>query len=408
MQLRHAARTDVGATRDHNEDNFGVEAGSERAAAGALFVVCDGIGGFASGEVASELAVQTIIDRFYADPRSDRAAALEAAFHAANEAVFRQGGGKMGTTGVAAVFHDDALVVANVGDCRAYLIRNHQAQQITRDHSFVAEQVAAGVMTEEQAQASSYRHVITRGIGHRPEVEVDIFRLPLLRDDIVVLCSDGLHGQVQPHEIALAVTKAPLDQACRGLIRLANERGGPDNITVVAVKVEELTFGQDAPRRGDATATVPMARFEETPRATARLDAASRTAKLANAPAFADRRSGIDRRSGVDRRRTTLATPPESERRQGERRQLQADARPAAPSAPASRSGVRSFVLWAVALLLLATLIFGAYYLGVFGDAFGPAPTAAPLTPPTLTPPGNQPTQPLPTLVPTMITTPTP
>lgn len=408
MQLRHAARTDVGATRDHNEDNFGVEAGRERAAAGALFVVCDGIGGFASGEIASELAVQTIIDRFYADPRPDRGAALEAAFHAANEAVFRQGGGKMGTTGVAAVFHDDALIVANVGDCRAYLIRNQHAQQITRDHSFVAEQVAAGVMTEEQAQASSYRHVITRGIGHRPEVEVDIFRQPLLKGDIVVLCSDGLHGQVQPHEIALAVTKAPLDQACRGLIRLANERGGPDNITVVAIKVEELTFGVDEPQHGNDVASAQTTRFEEAPRATARLDAPNRTAKLGDAPVFADRRSGIERRSGMDRRQAASPTPPEVERRQRERRQIQADTRPVSRPTPASRSGARAFILWMIALLLLATLIFGAYYLGVFGAAFGPSPTAVPLTPPTLTPLGQQPTQPLPTLVPTTITTPTP
>lgn len=389
MQLRHAALTDVGATRDHNEDSYGIEVGGERPHAGALFVVCDGIGGFARGEVASELAVRTIIERFFADVQADREAALVAAVQAANQAVFRAGGGTMGTTGVAAVFKDDALIVANVGDCRAYLVRGGQAYQITRDHSFVAEQVAAGAMTEQQAQHSSYRNIITRAIGHRPDVAVDTFRLPLLKDDVVVLCSDGLHGQVTAEEIALAFTKTSLEHACRALVRLANERGGPDNITVVAVQVAALTFAGEP-----ADAETPAAGTPQLPPAiTARLaaapppaPAAGRTAKLASAS---------DRRSGVDRRQQVLPVPPEAERRRGERRQTPSQQRPAPPA----HGSLRALLLWTAGLALLGALLLGAYYVSVFTNQAA-TPTITPPARPTLTPLAA----PTPTLVPTAAT----
>ncbi|WP_025746072.1 PP2C family protein-serine/threonine phosphatase [Kallotenue papyrolyticum] len=388
MQLRHAALTDVGATRDHNEDSYGIEVGGERPHAGALFVVCDGIGGFARGEVASELAVRTIIEHFFADAQADREAALVAAVQAANQAVFRAGGGNMGTTGVAAVFKDDALIVANVGDCRAYLVRGGQAYQITRDHSFVAEQVAAGAMTEQQAQRSSYRNIITRAIGHRPDVAVDTFRLPLLQDDVVVLCSDGLHGQVTAEEIALAFTKTSLEHACRALVRLANERGGPDNITVVAVQVAALTFAGESV---DGAETPAVGAPQLPPAITARLaeapppvPAAGRTAKLAT-----------ERRSGVDRRQQALPVAPEAERRRGERRQTPSQRRPA----PSAHGSLRALLLWTAGLALLGALLLGAYYVSVFTNQAA-TPTITPPARPTLTPLGA----PTPTLVPTVAT----
>ncbi|MDP9312584.1 MAG: protein phosphatase 2C domain-containing protein [Chloroflexota bacterium] len=361
MQLRHAARTDAGKTRDHNEDSYGVEVGGERAAAGALFVVCDGIGGFASGEVASDLAVKTIIAHFYSSDNADARAALIAAFEASNQVVWEQGSGKMGTTGVAALFRDDAVTIANAGDCRAYLIRNGQPRQITRDHSFVAEQVAAGMLTEAQARESSYRNIITRAIGHRPEIEVDTFREPLLKDDIVVLCSDGLHGQVDASEIALAVSRVPLEDACARLIKLANDRGGPDNITIVAVLVAELTFKT---QRNAQTNSSPTAEFA--PAAVATQPVEHRTQKLQSA----------------------YGLSPASDRRRGDRRAPRAAV--VQPQIQPNQAGkpLRWLLLYVATALLLAAVIFGAYYyLVIAGGGASELPVAAP--PPTLTPTGG-------------------
>ncbi|HEX6292872.1 MAG TPA: PP2C family serine/threonine-protein phosphatase [Herpetosiphonaceae bacterium] len=381
MQLRHAARTDVGKTRDHNEDSYGMEAGGERAAAGALFVVCDGIGGYASGEVASDLAVKTIIDRFYAGADQPPEVALSAAFQEANRVVFNQGGGKMGTTGVAAQFRDDVAVIANVGDCRAYLIRSGKARQITHDHSFVAEQVAAGMLTAEQARESSYRHIITRAIGHRPEIEVDTFREPLLQGDVVVLCSDGLHGQVEPDEIALAVTKVPLDDACRGLVKLANERGGPDNITIIAVEVVALTFRPDVPYgqqeapASSVAKTVRLVPEEPVEQGTARLDRTAPAQEVYGPPPLVDRRTGVERRAA--------------------QRAAAAERRAAQPAPAAARSGpnpARSFIFWLIGLLLIGAIIVGAYTMVVLNaggqpnQPVNPGPTLTPLVQRTTTP----------------------
>lgn len=398
MQLRHAARTDVGKTREHNEDSYGVEAGGEHATTGALFVICDGMGGYASGEVASDLAVKTIIPRFYAlvEQRGPEQA-LETAFQDANAAVFGQGGGKMGTTSVAALFRGDAVIVANVGDCRAYLVRDGRSRQLTRDHSFVAEQVAAGMLTEEQARESSYRHIITRAIGHRPEIEVDLFREPLLQDDVVVLCSDGLHGQVEPEEVALAFSKVALDVACRKLIDLANERGGPDNITVVAIKVVELTFSPDSAHR--PSPEISAAASAAATAKTARLDSksapdATTTQQL---PAYGPA-PAIDRRSGVDRRAAATATGGQQRR---------ASDRAASPPVDENKRRIRSFLLSIIGLLVVGALLFGAYYIVLQNQ--GAAPISVP-TSPTLTPIGQATTTPAQTATtpsPTLVIVPT-
>lgn len=405
MQLRHAARTDAGRARDHNEDFIAFEAGRERAEQGALFVVCDGIGGYARGEVASELAARTITSRFYAylADRPAEASLLDA-IEAANAEVFQQGGGKMGTTGVMAYFHDDAVMIANVGDCRAYLVRDGKPRQITRDHSFVAEQVAAGMLTEQQARESSYRNIITRAIGHRPDVEVDVFREPLLKNDIVVLCSDGLHGQVEPSEIALAVTRVPLDDACRALIKLANDRGGPDNITIVAVRVVALTIGGDDQPSGPGD----VSEWAQPREATADDDRIEPSgASSSPAPQGTTQRmvasaayTGVDRRSGRDRRSLD------------EQRQATADRRAPTPpgsaavyAAPAERgSAARSFVLWMIALAVLAAIVIGGYF-AFFVWNGGPAPAPTTIGPPTQTPLSARPTL---TLVPTPSVTPQP
>jgi protein phosphatase len=250
MKLRHSARTDVGKTRDHNEDSYGVGEGEQAEHMGELLVVCDGMGGHAAGEVASQLGVETILSIYYGDASEDRPQVLEQAFEQANEQIYAKGHGSMGTTGVAALLHHDALHIANVGDSRAYLIRDGEIRQVSRDHSFVSDQVAAGLITADQARSSPHRNVITRALGYQSDVTVDLFRLPLQIGDIVVLCSDGLHGLVTDAEIAKIAASAPLDQAAQQLIDLANNRGGTDNITVIIAQVEALDWYS-----GEAVAT---------------------------------------------------------------------------------------------------------------------------------------------------------
>ena len=245
MQLRHAANTDNGRARDHNEDTFAIEAEPERAEHGALFVVCDGMGGFAAGEVASELAASTIRAQYYAAADLDPASALRAAFVDANLRIFSRGHGKMGTTSVAALFLDHCVFLANVGDSRAYLMRGDEICQVTHDHSFVAEQVSAGVLPADQARESSYRNIITRALGLRPEVEVDLYQERVAPGDRVLLCSDGLHGQLEAEEMAEIAGSGPLQRAVDSLITLANQRGGPDNITAVLIEVVATDGDQD-------------------------------------------------------------------------------------------------------------------------------------------------------------------
>ncbi|HWQ13176.1 MAG TPA: Stp1/IreP family PP2C-type Ser/Thr phosphatase, partial [Roseiflexaceae bacterium] len=247
MKLRFRGRTDVGRTRDHNEDDYGYGEGAQVERFGELLVVCDGMGGHAAGEVASHMGVETIIAAYYEDESEDRTQALRQAFEQANARIHAEGRGSMGTTGVAALLHLDALLIANVGDSRAYLIRNGTIRQISRDHSLVSEQVAAGVITADQARSLYYRNVITRALGYQPEVLVDLFRWPLQPGDVVVLCSDGLHGLVSDEEILQIASSEPLEEAVDRLVDLANERGGTDNITALIAHVDALEWDTATP-----------------------------------------------------------------------------------------------------------------------------------------------------------------
>jgi PPM family protein phosphatase len=294
MKVRYRGRTDVGKTRDHNEDDYGYGEGAQIERFGELLVVCDGMGGHASGEVASHLGVETIIAAYYGAAGEDRVAALRQAFEEANARIHVEGRGSMGTTGVAALLHHDALHVANVGDSRGYLVRNGELRQITRDHSLVSEQVAAGVITAEQARSLYYRNVITRALGYQPDVAVDMFRWPLQPGDVIVLCSDGLHGLVSDDEIARIATSEPLDEAVDRLVDLANERGGSDNITVLIARVDELEWavnGAEPTSHEQITAELPAAQAssalalelnDDQPYATAKL--ATTTEPLPAAP----------------------------------------------------------------------------------------------------------------------------
>ncbi|MEI7644010.1 MAG: Stp1/IreP family PP2C-type Ser/Thr phosphatase [Chloroflexales bacterium] len=234
MRVRFSARSDVGLRREVNQDSYG----AKELPQATLLIVCDGMGGHAAGEVASRIGVDTIIATFSAADPPD--SALRDSFVAANTQIYREGRGSMGTTGVAALFLDGSLYVANVGDSRAYMVREGQITQVSHDHSFVSDQVAAGLMTAEQARTSNVRNIITRALGYQPEVQVDIFTQALRPGDSVLLSSDGMHGLIEDHEIAEVTSMLPPDQAVQRLVDMANERGGPDNITVVIAQVDEV------------------------------------------------------------------------------------------------------------------------------------------------------------------------
>jgi len=236
-------RSEAGRVRDHNEDYLGYRQPEEpelRAEAGWLYAVADGVGGARAGEVASKLAVQTLLAAYYHSYQETPADRLCEAFAEANRAVHEraseQGPHRMGTTLVAAAIRDRELTVTNVGDSRAYLIREGQIHQITRDHSVVAQLVAKGVITPEQAESHPRRHIISRSIGARPEVEADVFAEAFLPGDRLLLCSDGLTEHVTDDEILAAMQDEDAESGVQRLVDLANERGGTDNTTVLVVR----------------------------------------------------------------------------------------------------------------------------------------------------------------------------
>lgn len=244
--LLAGAATDAGRAREQNEDavRLAESVSPEVAERGFLAVVADGMGGHERGEVASGLAVDALFETYYGgEGVADAADRLKRGYRAANEQITAQNAGEtpgasMGTTMVAAAIVGDQLTVANVGDSRAYLVRADAATQITHDHSLVAEQVQAGVMTPEEARESNHRNIITRALGHRPRVDVDIFEIVLLPDDRVILCCDGVHGYLEPDEFADITLKEPPEAASKTLIERAMERGSTDNVSAVVLAYE--------------------------------------------------------------------------------------------------------------------------------------------------------------------------
>jgi len=257
-------KTDLGRTRDHNEDRFLVADLTRKAASlqpevrrhdigprGTLLVVADGMGGAAAGELASEMATDTIYSHLVKTWNAEDeltpqrfAYRLKEAVEVANASIHAHAKAHpevrgMGTTTTAAGVLHDHLYLTQVGDSRAYLIRGGQAHQITKDQSLMQRLVEAGELTEEEAAQSERRNIILQALGPDPKVKVDLTHQEVRRGDILVLCSDGLSGQVKKEEIAAIVSAAPdLSTACDRLIALANERGGPDNITVVVARFD--------------------------------------------------------------------------------------------------------------------------------------------------------------------------
>lgn len=248
LRLDVAQLTDVGRKRPHNEDNMAyVIPKDEQALArkGALFIVADGMGGHAAGEVASEIAVETVTKAYYEDDGDDIPVSLTNAIKRANTIIHQRAGENslrsgMGTTCVAAVLCGNIAYIANVGDSRGYLVRQSQVRQISQDHSWVEEQVRAGLLTHEQARSHAQRNVITRCLGTQVDVEVDIFLELLSEGDTFVLCTDGLSGCITEEDIHSIVTKFVPQESVYHLVERANDNGGPDNITAIVIQVAEV------------------------------------------------------------------------------------------------------------------------------------------------------------------------
>jgi serine/threonine protein phosphatase PrpC len=248
LRLDPAQLTDVGRKREHNEDNMAYVIPKDpqvMAMKGALFIVADGMGGHAAGEVASEIAVDTVSNAYYMDDNEDVTTPLLQAIKRANLAIHQRAAENllrsgMGTTCVAAVLRGNMAYIANVGDSRAYLVRGGQVRQITQDHSWVAEQVRAGLLSEDQARTHAQRNVITRCLGTQPDVEVDVFLEPLQENDCLVLCTDGLSGLISDEEVMSIVDHSVPQESVYHLVERANENGGPDNITAIVVRVQEV------------------------------------------------------------------------------------------------------------------------------------------------------------------------
>ena len=251
MRIESSGKSDVGQQRGNNEDCYRIVQSLN------LFVISDGMGGEAHGEVASALAVETVVKycletepdatpvSALALPEwSDKTKRLFNAAHLANRKIYESAEARpeqagMGATLTAAWINEEKLSIAHVGDSRAYLLRSGALQQLTSDHSLVAEQVRRGILTAAEAEHSEMQSVLLRALGTQPEVDVDAEEHTLFPRDVVLLCSDGLTRMVTEPEIAGTLQAQPdPHDAVEKLVALANENGGADNVTVLVIRMD--------------------------------------------------------------------------------------------------------------------------------------------------------------------------
>lgn len=242
------AKTDLGRVRENNEDKFEfymTEDPGQLAARGLVFLVCDGMGGHAAGQIASELAAKTFIDTYLSHPSAEAQTAILSGVNAANRFVLdnsrafpaRRG---MGTTLSGLMLVQDQGYVVQVGDSRVYRVRDGVIECITTDHTWVEEAIKAGMITPEEAEVHPYKHVLTRAIGTEGDVRPDLFPIDVQVGDLYILCSDGVMNHVTDEGIGETVTgRSPADAAWR-LVKRAVDAGGSDNTTVLAVRVDAL------------------------------------------------------------------------------------------------------------------------------------------------------------------------
>ena len=266
QKVQYASQSDIGFRRRNNQDSYVVTLSPDAETfqvRGHLFIVADGMGGHAVGELASKICVDTIPHTYFKNRVGDMPAALTAAIHDANSAVHEKGSqnadfNRMGTTCVALVLGPKGAVIGHVGDSRLYRVRREQIDQLTFDHSLEWELVRHGRLKPTDHLLPEVKHVITRSIGPEPVAEPEVEGpFPAWPGDLFLLCSDGLTGLVKDAEIGAITKHLPPADACRMLINLANLRGGTDNITVIIAHVGALPEGlspkpDEVPDEGDA------------------------------------------------------------------------------------------------------------------------------------------------------------
>ncbi len=263
MQVRASGISDVGLKREGNEDSF-----STKDSLG-LYIVADGMGGHLAGEVASRVAVEMINksfgrwveeetseDQLFGNPDrslTKRGNYISGSIQLANRVVYEMAVEQeqyhgMGTTAVVLVVTPTLIIAANVGDSRIYMLRDGNIERLSKDHSIVAEQVEMGMMTEEEAEASPLRHVLTRNLGSAENVEPDIFEIEPSNNDRFILCSDGLTDLVSDEEIReMTQNEEDPEKLCRKFIEMALKRGGHDNPTVVSVFLTDMEKSSPGP-----------------------------------------------------------------------------------------------------------------------------------------------------------------
>lgn len=243
-----AAKTDLGRVRENNEDKFEFYVPGDDAtlaSRGAIFLVCDGMGGHAAGQIASELTCKTFIDVYLHHPSADPSVGMLDAVKAANRFVLdnsrtfpeRKG---MGTTLSALVLLQDQAYTVQVGDSRVYRLRGNDLRQLTPEHTWVEEAIREGVITREEGEDHPYKHVLTRAVGAEPEVRPEVDCYPLQTGDVYLLCSDGLVNHVPDPEILEVLSSFQPAEAAWTLVGAALQGGGSDNTTVLIVRIDDV------------------------------------------------------------------------------------------------------------------------------------------------------------------------
>ena len=252
-KIRCVGMTDTGKVREHNEDTIATDGDI------GLLVLADGMGGYNAGEVASGIAVKTVLNLIREQVEREDLTILDResgmsrpsiilrdAIHRANKIIYQTARSQaecegMGTTVVAALFYDNRISIAHVGDSRLYRQRGSQIAQVTMDHSLLQELVDRGFYSPEEAQRAANKNYVTRALGVEPQVEVEVQEHPVDKGDIFILCSDGLSDMVEDEDIRLTISTfgANLDTVAKQLIQLANENGGRDNVSVVLAQANE-------------------------------------------------------------------------------------------------------------------------------------------------------------------------
>lgn len=244
MGIIASGLTDIGMKRKSNQDSIFLDKKKH------LYVVCDGMGGHSGGDIASQMAVEVFPQTFYQNSEKDLPTRLKQSVKITNDKLVERSMQDeklkgMGTTIVSLYFNQSEIYITNVGDSRAYLVNNQQLFQLTRDHSLVQEKINLGIYNREQAKKDLQKNVLVRTVGYDSNIETDVFIYKVSKNDLFLICSDGLHSKATDHDIITVInkfipdvskaTQKQLDDAVKELIDLANSNGGNDNISVILV-----------------------------------------------------------------------------------------------------------------------------------------------------------------------------